>query len=163
MSAVLSQSPVLRPMRMSEVKAIAAIERTVYSHPWTAGNFRDSLQAGYSCWVLECAGQIVAYGVLMIGVDEAHLLNLSVAKEWQRRGLGWQLLQHFIAIARSGEVQRIFLEVRPSNTAARALYRQAGFHEHAVRRSYYPAQVGREDAILMVLKLGSGQGEEVTR
>jgi len=162
-SAVLAQSPVLRPMRMSEVKAIAAIERTVYSHPWTAGNFRDSLQAGYSCWVLECAGEIVAYGVLMIGVDEAHLLNLSVAKEWQRHGLGRQLLQDFIEIARRCDVQRIFLEVRPSNTAARALYRQTGFHEHAVRRSYYPAAVGREDAILMMRRLGGEQGEEGNR
>lgn len=161
MSAVLSESPALRPMRASDLKAIAAIERTVYSHPWTSGNFRDSLQAGYSCWVMECAGQTVGYGVLMIGVDEAHLLNLSVAKGWQRRGLGRQLLQHFIGIARSCEVKRILLEVRPSNIAARTLYQQTGFCELAVRRSYYPAEAGREDAILMVLELG--KGEEVKR
>ena len=159
MSAVLSESPALRPMRPFDIETVAAIERTVYTHPWTPGNFRDSLQAGYSCWGMECAGQIVGYGVLMIGVDEAHLLNLSVAQSWQRRGLGRLLLDHFIALARSCEMQRMLLEVRPSNVAARALYRQTGFRELAVRDGYYPAKAGREDAILMVLELGDQEGE----
>jgi len=153
MSAVLSEALVYRPMGAADVDAILAIECEIYAHPWTAGNFRDSLQAGYSCWVIESGGFVVGYGVLMIGVNEAHLLNLSVAAGWQRRGLGRSLLAYFIEIARSCESQRIFLEVRPSNRSARALYAEAGFRELYVRRNYYPADSGHEDAILMGLDL----------
>ena len=143
----------MRPMRPADVRAVAAVERDIYPHPWTLGNFRDSLQAGYSCWVMECAGALAGYGVLMVGVQEAHLLNLSVARAWQRRGFGRRLLHHFIDLARSCEAQRLFLEVRPSNTAARALYAANGFRQLYVRRGYYPADQGREDAILMGLDL----------
>jgi len=153
MSAVLSEALVYRPMAAADVDAILAIEREIYAHPWTASNFRDSLQAGYSCWVIESAGCVVGYGVLMIGVNEAHLLNLSVAAGWQRRGLGRSLLTYFIEIARSCESQRFFLEVRPSNLSARALYAETGFRELYVRRNYYPAASGHEDAILMGLDL----------
>ena len=153
MSAVLSQAPVFRPMRVADLDAVLAIEQGIYSHPWTPGHFRDSLHAGYSCWVVECAGYLAGYGVLMIGVSEAHLLNLSVAADWQGQGLGRSLLHHFIAIARGCDAQRIFLEVRPSNEAARWLYADIGFRELYVRRGYYPAGAGREDAILMGLDL----------
>jgi len=153
MSAVLSQAPVFRPMRAADLHGVLAIERRIYSHPWTPGHFRDSLHAGYSCWIMECGGQLAGYGVLMLGVDEAHLLNLSVAAECQGQGLGRSLLQHFIAIARGCEAQRMFLEVRPSNEAARLLYGDTGFRELYVRRGYYPADAGREDAILMGLDL----------
>ena len=153
MSAVLSDAPRLRPMLAADLDQVMPIERAIYDHPWTHGNFRDSLHAGYSCWMLECAGDAAGYGVLMIGVKEAHLLNLSVARAWQRRGLGHHLLHHFIAIARSEDAQCMFLEVRPTNLAARALYSQAGFHELYVRNGYYPAAHGREDAILMGLNL----------
>jgi [ribosomal protein S18]-alanine N-acetyltransferase len=153
MSAVLSQAPVFRPMRVADLDAVLTIEQGIYSHPWTPGHFRDSLHAGYSCWVMECAGYLAGYGVLMIGVSEAHLLNLSVAADWQGQGLGRSLLHHFIAIARGCDAQRIFLEVRPSNEAARWLYADTGFRELYVRRGYYPAGAGREDAILMGLDL----------
>ena len=153
MSAVLSEALVYRPMGAADVDAILAIECEIYAHPWTAGNFRDSLQAGYSCWVMECEGPLVGYGVLMAGVQEAHLLNLSVARGWQRRGFGRRLLHHFIDLARGYEAQRMFLEVRPSNRAARALYADNGFRQLYVRRGYYPADDGREDAILMGLDL----------
>ena len=132
MSAVLKELPSLRPMRLADVHDVLAIEQDIYAHPWTLGNFRDSLQAGYSCWVMECEGALVGYGVLMAGVQEAHLLNLSVARGWQRRGFGTRLLHHFIDLARSYEAQRMFLEVRPSNLAARALYADNGFRR-AVR------------------------------
>jgi ribosomal-protein-alanine N-acetyltransferase len=92
---------------------------------------------------------LIGYGVLMIGVGEAHLLNLSVARPWQRRGLGRALLDHFVELAGRFGATRLLLEVRPSNVAARALYAQAGFLELSVRRGYYPAEGGREDAILM--------------
>jgi ribosomal-protein-alanine N-acetyltransferase len=153
MSAVLSQAPRLRPMAPSDIDPVYAVEHTIYEHPWTRGNFRDSLHAGYSCWILEYGGTLAGYGVLMIGVEEAHLLNLSVARAWQRRGLGRYLLEHFIDIARSAEARCLLLEVRPSNVAARALYAQTGFHELYVRSDYYPASHGREDAILMGLDL----------
>lgn len=153
MSAVLKDVPAMRPMRPADVRAVAAVELDIYPHPWTFGNFRDSLQAGYSCWVMECAGALAGYGVLMVGVQEAHLLNLSVARAWQRRGFGRRLLHHFIDLARSCEAQRLFLEVRPSNAGARALYAASGFRQLYVRRGYYPADQGREDAILMGLDL----------
>jgi ribosomal-protein-alanine N-acetyltransferase len=153
MSAVLDIACALRPMRPGDVDDVLAIERDIYSHPWTLGNFRDSLQAGYSCWVLECGCELVGYGVVMMGVQEAHLLNLSVRREWQRRGLGRRLLEHFLQLAREAGARRMFLEVRPSNAAARALYAARGFQEVTVRRGYYPATEGREDAILMGLDL----------
>ena len=153
MSAVMRPRHALRPMRSADFEQVVAIERTIYTHPWTLGNFRDSLQAGYSCWVMERGGAMVGYGVLMIGVAEAHLLNLSIAREWQRQGLGRELLQHFIELARQLEAERLFLEVRPSNASARGLYARAGFRELYVRRGYYPAAGGREDAILMGMDL----------
>ena len=153
MSAVLSQAPVFRPMRAADLDAVLAIEQGIYTHPWTTGQFRDSLHAGYSCWVMECGGRLTGYGVLMVGASEAHLLNLSVAADWQGQGLGRSLLHRFIAIARGCEARRIFLEVRPSNETARWLYADTGFRELYVRRGYYPAKAGREDAILMGLDL----------
>ena len=157
MSAVLKELPSLRPMRLADVPRVLAIEQDIYAHPWTRGNFHDSLQAGYSCWVMECGGQLVGYGVLMVGVREAHLLNLSVARQWQRRGFGRRLLHHFIDLAVGYEAQRMFLEVRPSNVAARALYADSGFRELYVRRGYYPTDDGREDAILMGLDLADDE------
>lgn len=153
MSAVLDLTPRLRPMGAADLEPVLAIEREIYSHPWTLGNFRDALQAGYSCWLMGCGNDLVGYGVLMAGVGEAHLLNLSIAARSQRRGLGSQLLQHFIELARSYQVQRMLLEVRPSNDAARALYARAGFQTLAVRRGYYPADGQREDAIVMQLEV----------
>ncbi|MBX9631508.1 MAG: ribosomal protein S18-alanine N-acetyltransferase [Burkholderiales bacterium] len=149
MSAVPQALPRYRPMRAADLDAVVAIELEIYTHPWTLGNFRDSLSAGYSCWVLECDGALWGYGVLMMGVDEAHLLNLSIARERQRAGLGRQLLEFFVGRAREMGAQVMFLEVRPSNVAGRGLYASAGFREMAVRKNYYPADRGREDAILM--------------
>jgi ribosomal-protein-alanine N-acetyltransferase len=157
MSAVLSDAAAFRPMRVEDLDTILLIEQDIYSHPWTLGNFRDSLYAGYSCWVMECDGYLVGYGVLMIGVDEAHLLNLSVAATQQRRGFGRTLLDYFIDLARGCQAERLLLEVRPSNRAARALYDSAGFRELYVRRNYYPSSAGREDAILMGLDLLPGK------
>jgi [ribosomal protein S18]-alanine N-acetyltransferase len=138
-----------RPMREPDLAAVATIESEVYSHPWTSGNFRDSLTAGHACWVVERRDALCAYGVLMMGVGEAHLLNLSVALALQRRGLGRHLLAFFETRAREFGAGAMFLEVRVSNTPARALYSSAGYREVAVRRHYYPAVGGREDAILM--------------
>ncbi len=153
MSAQLDKLPEFRPMRSADLAGVMSIEPTLYTHPWTHGNFDDSLASGYSCWVVQCAGELAGYGVLMIGVREAHLLNLSVAASWQRRGIGRMLLEHFVRVARASDAAQMFLEVRPSNEAARRLYLDFGFREITIRRGYYPAGHGREDAILMGLAL----------
>jgi len=153
MSAQLDILPKLRPMRASDIDRIMEIEPVIYTHPWTRGNFEDSMRVGYSCWVIDCGGVVTGYGVLMIGVREAHLLNLSIAPEWQRRGLGRTLLEHFVRIGRDSDAQQMFLEVRPSNASARRMYAGYGFRDISIRRGYYPAAGGREDAILMGLML----------
>ena len=153
MSAQLDILPKLRPMRASDIDRIMEIEPVIYTHPWTRGNFEDSMRVGYSCWVIDSGGVVTGYGVLMIGVREAHLLNLSIAPEWQRRGLGRTLLEHFVRIGRDSDAQQMFLEVRPSNTSARRMYAGYGFRDISIRRGYYPAAGGREDAILMGLML----------
>jgi len=153
MSALPDLLPRFRPMRESDLDQVMQIEPLVYTHPWTRGNFRDSLRAGYSCWVVECGGEFAGYAVLMIGVREAHLLNLSIALDWQGKGYGRGLLLHLIEIARDCDAEHVFLEVRPSNVAARRLYAGEGFQEITVRRGYYPSGPAREDAILMGLAL----------
>jgi ribosomal-protein-alanine N-acetyltransferase len=154
MSARLDSLPNYRRMNARDLDALMAIENEIYPYPWTRGNFSDSLNAGYHCWVVECGGVIVGYSVVMIAAGEAHLLNLSIAAGWQRRGLGTALLHFIIKLARDYAAGKIFLEVRPSNTAARVLYGSAGFAEIAVRRGYYPAGAGREDAVVMERVLG---------
>ncbi|MBX9676606.1 MAG: ribosomal-protein-alanine N-acetyltransferase [Methylotenera sp.] len=153
MSAVLKPNYQLRPMQMTDLDAVMAIEPTIYTHPWTRGNFSDSLNSGYSAWVFVTNQKIIGYALLMMVLDEAHLLNLSVAKDQQKQGLGRYLLEHMLQIAKNHKAANMFLEVRPSNISAIALYENMGFCEMAVRRGYYPAHNGREDAVLMGLAL----------
>jgi ribosomal-protein-alanine N-acetyltransferase len=158
MSAQLKHHLSLRPMQTDDLDAIMQIEPTIYSHPWTRGNFSDSLNSGYSAWILEDAGEVKGYALMMMVMDEAHLLNLSIAKTHQKQGLGRYLLEHMLTIAKVHKAAHMFLEVRPSNISAIALYENMGFCEMAVRRGYYPAdpkisKTGREDAVLMGLAL----------
>jgi ribosomal-protein-alanine N-acetyltransferase len=153
MSAVLKAQYQFRPMQMDDLESIMAIEPQIYPYPWTRGNFSDSLSSGYSAWVLMLNDQIIGYSLMMLVLDEAHLLNLSVAKPYQKQGLGRTLLEHMVSIAKSNQMANMFLEVRPSNISAIALYENMGFNEMAVRRGYYPAANGREDAVLMGLAL----------
>lgn len=153
MSAQLKQSPPIRPMSLTDLDAVMSIEGEIYPFPWTRGNFGDSIISGYHCLVLEQAGCVIGYGVMMIGPDEAHMLNLSIAATWQRLGWGGMLLQHFIGLARQHRAQRMFLEVRQSNPGAVRLYAKAGFSQIAMRKDYYPATNGREDAVVMELML----------
>ncbi len=155
MSAQLETSPLPRYRRMTahDLDAVIAIEEAIYPHPWTRGNFSDSLSAGYHCWILECRSEIAGYTVVAIAAEEAHLLNLSVAGPWQGHGLGRDLLAFVLKLARDYAAGRILLEVRPSNVAARALYAAAGFTEAGVRGGYYPAKDGREDAVVLQLQL----------
>ena len=153
MSALLNDLPRYRRMTVNDLDAIMAIETKVYPHPWTRGNFNDSLRAGYHCWTLEDAGEIAGYSVVLIAAGEAHLLNLSIALSWQRRGFGRDMLGFLLKRGRDFAAGKMYLEVRPSNIAGRSLYASAGFSEIATRRGYYPAHDGREDAVVMELEL----------
>jgi len=140
-------------MREQDLEEVMAIESALYTHPWTRGNFADSLRAGYECRVLRLGPQLLGYFVVMVAVGEAHLLNLSVAAAHQRTGHGRALLGEAAALARGLGARSLFLEVRPSNRAAQALYTRFGFRKIAVRRGYYPAHAGREDALVLTLPL----------
>lgn len=147
------RSPLLRPMRFGDVEAVLSIEHRIYAFPWTLGNFRDSLSAGYSCWTCDFCDQPIGYGIMMLAAGEAHLLNLGIANDWQGQGLGRKFLRHLIDIARQDRADMMFLEVRPSNKRAIQLYLSEGFDEIGMRRNYYPAANGREDAVLMARAL----------
>ncbi len=153
MSTMLKPKYQFRPMIASDLDAIMEIEPHIYSHPWTRGNFSDSLKSEHSAWVLEQDAKIIGYALMMMVLDEAHLLNLSIAKAYQQQGLGRYLLEHMIKIAQQLKAANMFLEVRVSNNSAIALYESIGFNEMAIRRGYYPVQNGREDAVLMGLAL----------
>ncbi|HUW51495.1 MAG TPA: ribosomal protein S18-alanine N-acetyltransferase [Sulfuricella sp.] len=153
MNARLQETAVFRPMYLADIEAVVAIECEIYPFPWTYGNFRDSFNAGYSVWVCEFGGTVIGYSVMMVAADEAHLLNLGIARDWQGRGLGRRFLHHLIDLARGYHAGILLLEVRPSNIGARRLYATTGFREIAVRRKYYPAENGREDALLLELVL----------
>ena len=143
----------LRPMRDADLDAVMAIEQRAYPFPWTRGIFRDCLVADYPARVLECDGEVIGYGMLSIAADEAHILNVCAAPEVQGCGHGRRLVRALLQVARGRGVQRVFLEVRPSNLPAIALYHAEGFNEIGRRPRYYPARQGREDAIVMAMEL----------
>ncbi|AMO95757.1 ribosomal-protein-alanine acetyltransferase [Collimonas fungivorans] len=160
MNANAQSRPGLRPfmfaaMRIEDLDEVVAIEKAVYSHPWTHGNFVDSIQSGYQCWVLRDAEQVLlGYFFMMQALDEAHLLNISVRDDVQRQGIGKLLLDQVCSLARRLQMQSVLLEVRPSNTRAIAIYQRYGFVEIGRRRDYYPAAGDkREEAIVMRLPL----------
>jgi len=143
----------LRPMREADLDAVLAIEVRAYPFPWTRGIFRDCLNADYPAWVLERDGALLGYGVMSIAAGEAHVLNVCAAPEVQGQGHGRRLLRTLLQLARGRGVERVYLEVRPSNPAAIALYDSEGFNEIGRRPRYYPAKDGREDAIVMAMEL----------
>jgi ribosomal-protein-alanine N-acetyltransferase len=138
------------PMTVADLDEVYALELSVFPHPWSRGNFSDSLAAGYHAWVLRDEGRLAGYFLLMSGVDEAHLLNVSVAASRQHQGLGRYLLDKIAACARGLGAASVLLEVRPSNLRALSVYQRYGFAEIGRRKAYYPAHNGqREDAIVM--------------
>ena len=147
-------------MAASDVERVQTVEALAYSFPWTRGNFIDSLAAGYLAEVLECEGELMAYFVAMPGVDELHLLNISVAPAYQGQGHGSLLLDAVQAHGQRLGLLQLLLEVRQSNLRAQALYVRRGFVQVSQRRAYYPAATGREDAIVMSLPL-CRQGHEL--
>lgn len=149
-----------RPMAVADLARVLAIETAAYSHPWSKANFIDSLAAGYSAELrLQADGGLVGYFVALPGFEESHLLNLTVAPAWQRAGHGQALLRRWAALARQRGDQALWLEVRPSNLAARALYQRFGFAQVGCRRNYYPApDQRREDALVLRKALNGGPG-----
>ena len=153
MNALLAPRSEMLPMNLHDLDEVLTIEYRAYPFPWGRGNFADSISAGYSCWVCRVGGELVGYLVLMLAVDDAHLLNISVAEKRQGMGYGARLLRQAMLAGRQGGATSLLLEVRPSNEKALALYRHFGFRQIGVRRGYYPAQQGREDALVLTHSL----------
>jgi [ribosomal protein S18]-alanine N-acetyltransferase len=154
MSAVFkSLEAAFEPMTDDRLDEVVAVERRAYSHPWTRGNFADSLRSGYQAQLL-CAGDaVIGYFVAMRGVDEVHLLNITVDPAYQGQGWGRLMLEALTLWSRAQNAQWLWLEVRTSNARAQQVYERYGFRRVGERRHYYPAAKGREDAIVMSYKL----------
>lgn len=153
MSAVPQSGVSYHAMRESDLAQVIEIEQGIYEFPWTMGNFRDSMRAGYACWMCRDGAELLGYAVLMNAAGDIHLLNLSIARRHQRRGHGRRMLLFLVDNARTARAEQMILEVRPTNAGAQNLYRDFGFREVGVRRDYYPAARGREDALVMALAL----------
>jgi ribosomal-protein-alanine N-acetyltransferase len=150
----LQEPPVLmRSMAHEDLNQVSDIERRSYDFPWSHGVFRDCLLAGYHCVTLERDARVAGYAILSIAAGEAHILNLCVDPQYRSHGYGKKLLDEIITRARRADVVEIFLEVRPSNQTALALYRKRGFRQIANRPAYYQARDGREDAAVLSKKL----------
>jgi [ribosomal protein S18]-alanine N-acetyltransferase len=139
----------IRPMHDLDVPVVVDIERGAYPFPWSEGIFRDCLRVGYVCRVVDVGGDMAGYGIMSVGAGEAHILNVCIRDEYRCRGLARQLLLFLLDRARTAGMYEAFLEVRPSNTAAARLYHSMGFEQVGVRRGYYQATVGREDAAVL--------------
>jgi len=150
-------APTLQPMTVSQVDAVMAIESAAYPFPWSRGNFIDSLAAGYPARVLQGAhGEPLGYFVAMGGVDEMHLLNITVAPKVQGQGHARTLIDALVALCHEQRARELWLEVRASNVKARAMYEHWGFVQVGLRKGYYPApHARREDAVVMSLQLGA--------
>lgn len=150
----MSVGPRLDPMCEADLDWVAEHERDLHAFPWTRGNFADSLDAGYVARILRAGEDRLGYAVMLLVMDEAHLLNISVLRAHQNCGLGRTLLQELFVLAGERGATQMFLEVRPSNLPALALYRRIGFTPVGRRKRYYPAlDGGREDALLMRIEL----------
>ncbi len=148
---------VIREMQADDLDRIVKIETETYSFPWTAGIFSDCLRVGYCCRVLEAGATIAGYGIMSMGAGDAHILNLCIVDRYRRGGLGRMMLQELLEqVARKGESQ-VFLEVRPSNDAAIRLYLSSGFRRIGTRKAYYRAHDGREDAVVLALRVTDRQ------
>ncbi len=149
MSAVIKQADIyVRPMSVEDIEFVINVEKYAYEFPWSETIFKDCLHVGYCCWVLERDGIIVAHAVMSVAAGESHILNLCVHPDYQSMGLGRSLLTHMLELAVEHNVTMSFLEVRPTNFSAIKLYLDMGFDEIGLRRNYYPAKIGREDALI---------------
>ena len=144
---------VIRPMTEADVSAVVALERASYQFPWSEGIFRDCLRVGYVCRVVTSANRLIGYGVMSVGAGEAHILNLCVDSGFRCQGIGRRMLDYLLDRGAAAGMTEAFLEVRPSNTAAIRLYLALGFDQVGMRRGYYQAVGGREDAAVLKLSL----------
>ncbi len=140
-------------MEAGDLDDVVAIENAAYAFPWSLGIFCDCLRVGYLCRVLELEGRVIGYGILSLLAEESHVLNLCISPDYRRMGFGRQLLRHLLELSASREVAQVFLEVRPSNVSALRLYREHGFEQIGLRRDYYRAAEGREDALVLRSRL----------
>lgn len=138
-----------RLMHLEDVESVFAIDVEIYDFPWTEGIFADCIKTGHLCIVNEVDSNIIAYGIIGMVIDEAHILNLSVSKSLQGKGLGRELLVYLLGLLKRGKATRALLEVRDSNQIAINLYKSLDFEEIGRRKGYYPAENGREDAIVL--------------
>lgn len=141
------------PMYLRHVALIGTMERRNYEFHWSDGIFRDCLKAGYLCQRVLLDDELIGYGIMQTAADEAHILNLCIDKPYQRQGFARLLLEHLVEQARGRRAHTVFLEVRPSNPRAISLYQQSGFNEVGMRKDYYDAANGREDALVMARSL----------
>lgn len=155
MSAVMGRlnssqtQPEFATMQAGDLDAVMAIERCIYEFPWTRGNFEDSLSSGYGAWLMKEGASLIGYAVMMLVLDEAHLLNISIVPDRQRSGMGSVMLGHLLDLASERGVVRLLLEVRPSNAPGLAFYKHHGFVQVGERPGYYPARQGRETAWIL--------------
>jgi ribosomal-protein-alanine N-acetyltransferase len=143
----------IRPMSENDVPEVIAVERASYQFPWSEGIFRDCLRVGYVCRVVTVSDTIIGYGVMSVGAGEAHILNLCIGDLYRCKGVGRRLLTYLIERGTAAGMSEAFLEVRPSNTSAIRLYLSVGFEQVGMRRGYYQAVGGREDAAVLKLAL----------
>jgi ribosomal-protein-alanine N-acetyltransferase len=153
-AAVLPETAI-RPMQAADLYGVELVERAAYNYPWSRAVFRDCLLAGYYSLVLDINGQVSGYAIMSIAAAEAHVLNLCVHPDMRRLGYGRRLLNALLFRAQDAAVKQMFLEVRPSNYAALQLYRSAKFEQVGIRKAYYQAEDGREDAVVLSLTLNS--------
>jgi ribosomal-protein-alanine N-acetyltransferase len=155
MSTAVIPETAIRPMQAADLNGVEFVEKVAYDYPWSRAVFRDCLLAGYYSLVLDVGGNVSGYAIMSIAAAEAHILNLCVHPELRRLGYGRRLLNALIFKAEDMAVKQVFLEVRPSNRAAIALYSSAGFEEIGIRPAYYQAKEGRENAVVLSLTLSS--------
>ncbi len=144
-----------RALVETDLLSLSNLEASVYAFPWSFGNFKDSLTSGYRCFGLFDAERLVAYSIVMVSLDESHLLNVAVASDFQAKGVGRFMLDCTIVDAKAAHCEMLYLEVRPSNVVALSLYDNMGFKQLGRRRDYYPALGGREDALFLGIYIGS--------
>jgi ribosomal-protein-alanine N-acetyltransferase len=149
----LPVSPEIAPLLAGDLEELAALEADLQPFPWSRGNFADSLAAGHDLWACRLGGRLIGFAVVMRALDEGHLLNIGVSRPYQGAGHGAQLMQQVMRSCAVSGVRRILLEVRASNRQAIDFYRRFGFASIGLRRGYYPAAVGREDAIVLAREL----------
>lgn len=149
MSAVVDPRPRVRTMGERDIDGVVGIERAAYDFPWTANIFAECMKAGYVCRVCVSGVDLVGYGIMSMGAGESHIMNLCVHPDESGNGYGSLLMEDMLSIARRSGVRITFLEVRTSNRRAHSLYQYLGFNEVGVRKNYYPAKKGREDAYVL--------------